>query len=113
MVICLYGLRARGTSAPYAEEEERIFNALLDKARKDPGFIGYHLYTSEDGEELGVIRFDTREALERWREDPSHQAAWARAGDFYEEFWVQNCETFGEYVWRSGAHVDEDLRMRF
>ena len=47
-----------------------------------PGFIGYHVYTSEDGEELGVIRFETREALDAWRDDPTHRAAWRRATEF-------------------------------
>ncbi|MBV9005738.1 MAG: antibiotic biosynthesis monooxygenase [Solirubrobacterales bacterium] len=76
---------------------------MLAKAHSKPGFIGYHLYTSDDGEELGVIRFETREALDAWRDDPTHRAAWRRAGEFYTEFWVQNCETFREYVWRGGA----------
>ena len=90
-----------------------MFDGLLAKARSVPGFIGYHLYTSEDGEELGVIRFKTRAALDAWRDDPAHRAAWQRAREFYTEFWVQNCETFRDYLWRDGQHVDEDLAERF
>jgi heme-degrading monooxygenase HmoA len=111
MVICLYGLRQRDTAASQAEEE--LFTELLAKARSKPGFIGYHLYKSDEGEELGVIRFETREALDAWRDDPTHRAAWERAKEFYTEFWVQNCETFRDYVWREGEHLDGDLARRF
>jgi heme-degrading monooxygenase HmoA len=111
MVICLYGLRARGDADRQAEAQ--LFDELLAKARSQPGFIGYHVYTSEDGEELGLIRFETSEDLEAWRHDPTHQAAWGRASAFYTEFWVQNCETFREYRWRDGQHIDEDLTARF
>jgi heme-degrading monooxygenase HmoA len=111
MVVCLYGLRARGDADRQAEA--RLFDELLAVARSRPGFIGYHVYASEDGEELGVIRFETREALQAWRDDPTHQAAWSCAKAFYTEFWVQNCETFREYRWHDGEHVDEDLTARF
>jgi heme-degrading monooxygenase HmoA len=111
MVICLYGLRSRDGKDDEAEED--LFAELMAKARSRPGFIGYHLYAGEDGEELGVIRFETREALDAWRDDPAHQAAWRRASEFYTEFWIQNCETFREYLWRDGRHVDEGLASRF
>ena len=111
MVICLYGLRARADADTAAEAQ--LFGELLAEARSQPGFIGYHAYTSQDGEELGVIRFETREDLEAWRRHPVHQAAWRRASAFYTEFWVQNCEAFREYSWREGQHLDEDLTARF
>ena len=111
MVICLYGLR-RGSGAD-SQAEEELFGELLARARSQPGFIGYHVYTSEDGEELGVIRFETREALDAWRDDPQHRAAWGRASEFYTEFWVQNSETFREYRWRDGQHIKEDFATRF
>lgn len=111
MVVCLYGLRARGDVDRQAEAQ--LFDELLAQARSQRGFIGYHVYTSEDGEELGVIRFETRNDLQAWRNDPAHQAAWRRASAFYTEFWVQNCETFREYCWHDGQHVDEDLTARF
>lgn len=111
MVICLYGLRGRSDADSEAEEE--LFAELLAEARSQPGFVGYHLYTGDGGEELGVIRFETREALDAWRDNPAHRAAWRRASEFYTEFWVQSCEAFREYCWRDGRHVDEDLVARF
>ena len=111
MVICFYGLSRRAGADPDADAD--LFGELLAKAQSLPGFIGYHVYTAEDGEELGVIRFQTREALEAWRDDPTHRAAWERAREFYAEFWVQNCETFREYVWREGRHIETSLDDRF
>jgi heme-degrading monooxygenase HmoA len=111
MVICLYGLRRRAGTDPQADSD--LFGELLSKACLMPGFIGYHVYVSDDGEELGVIRFETRQALDAWRDDPVHRAAWERAREFYAEFWVQNCETFREYIWREGRHVEESLEDRF
>ncbi len=111
MVICLYGLRERQGADHGAEAD--LFAELLARARSKPGFVGYHVYASEDDEELGVIRFETREALDAWRDDPAHREAWQRAGEFYVEFWVQNCETFREYLWREGRHIDGSLADRF
>jgi heme-degrading monooxygenase HmoA len=111
VIICLYGLRSR--SGVESDDEDKIFAELLGLARLQPGFIGYHLYTAEDGEELGVIRFETRAALDAWRDDPAHRASWERAREFYTEFWVQNCETFREYLWRDGRHVEQSLGDRF
>ena len=111
MVICLYGLSSRTDVDPEADAD--LFSELLAQARSMPGFIGYHVYSSEGGEELGVIRFQTREALDAWRNDLTHRAAWERAREFYTEFWVQNCETFREYVWREGRHIDGSLDDRF
>jgi hypothetical protein len=63
------------------------------------------VYAAEDGEELGVIRFTTRDDLEAWRDDPTHRAAWRRASAFYTEFWVQNCENVsGVPLARRAAH---------
>jgi heme-degrading monooxygenase HmoA len=111
MVICLFGQRYR-KGADLAEEA-RLGGELLQELQKLPGFVSYHGYTAADGEVLGVIRFETREALEQWRNNPVHRAVWSRAIDFYEEFWIQNGETYREYVWADGARHDRDLIERF
>jgi heme-degrading monooxygenase HmoA len=111
MVICLFGQRYR-EGADLAEEA-RLGGELLRELQKSPGFISYHGYTAEDGEVLGVIRFRSREALEEWRDNAVHQAVWDRAVEFYEEFWIQNGETYREYVWADGVRRDQDLTERF
>jgi heme-degrading monooxygenase HmoA len=111
MVICLFGQRYRD-GADLAEEA-RVGGELLHELRKMSGFISYHGYTAEDGEVLGVIRFQSRDALEEWRNNAIHRAVWDRAIEFYEEFWIQNGETYREYVWANGARHDQDLTERF
>jgi heme-degrading monooxygenase HmoA len=111
MVICLFGQRYRDGAD--REEEARLGGELLRELQKMRGFISYHGYTADDGEALGVIRFESREALEDWRHNELHQAAWSRAVEFYEEFWIQDGETYREYVWADGERHDHDLTGRF
>ena len=111
MVICLFGQRYRDGAD--LEEEARLAAELLRELQKLPGFISYHLYNAEDGEVLGVIRFGSRDALEQWRDNEVHQAVWNRAIEFYDEFWIQNGETYREYVWAEGERHDQDLTARF
>jgi heme-degrading monooxygenase HmoA len=111
MVTCLFGQRY----LPGADlvEEARIGAELLRELEQLDGFVSYHSYTSEDGEVLGVIRFDSRDALERWRDHPAHRATWSRAKEFYAEFWIQDSETYREYRWSDGLRHNEELRERF
>jgi heme-degrading monooxygenase HmoA len=111
MVICLFGQRYREHAD--RREEARIGAELLEQLREIPGFIAYHLYTAADGEVLGVIRFETREALEAWRDDLTHRAIWPRATEFYQEFWIQNCDTYREYLWRDGRRQEADTTTMF
>lgn len=111
MVTCLFGQRFREDADQ--EEEERISAELMRELYEMPGFVSYHEYRARDGELLGVIRFESREALDAWRNHPVHQAVWDRAGEFYEEFWIQNSETFREYVWADGQRREGDLTGRF
>lgn len=111
MVICLFGQRY----LPDADRDElnRIATELLGVLQEMPGFIAYNFYTAEDGEDLGVVRFASREALEAWRDDPTHRATWERATEFYKEFWIQNCDTYREYLWEDGRRYDVDLTNVF
>jgi heme-degrading monooxygenase HmoA len=112
MVICLFGTRYKDG---WDRELEACLDAmLLEALRKVDGFISFHLYTADDGEVLGVIRFDTKDALEAWRSDPTHRSAWPHAPDFYDCFWIQNAETYREYVWKPDCgRTGEDMRERF
>ena len=111
VIICLFGQRYKDGAD--REKEAEIGTMLLDKLRLMEGFVSYHMYTAYNGEVLGVIRFDTREALDAWRDDQLHRSIWHHAPSFYEYFWIQNSETYREYVWTPGGRIDEDLRERF
>jgi heme-degrading monooxygenase HmoA len=111
MVITLVGeVRTR----PGLEQREaRLSDRLRPIAEAMPGFISYKTYTSEDGEEVGIIRFDSRESLDKWAHQGEHLAAQAVAPDIYEWFWVQDAETYREYTWKDGVHTDGDLTHLF
>ncbi len=54
------------------EEMKRRMRELADSV---PGFLGEDDYRNEaDGSMLGVLRFESEEALAAWRDHPSHGA---------------------------------------
>jgi len=111
MVITLFG---NTIVKPGKEDEEARLSSKLDPVlRQMPGFISYKAYVAEDGEELGVVRFDNREHLEAWVHEGVHSAAQKVAHEYYERFWVQTCETYREYTWDDAGRADGDLTPLF
>ncbi|WP_053386683.1 antibiotic biosynthesis monooxygenase family protein [Leucobacter japonicus] len=115
MIICLFGVRYK---EGYDKKlEAKLDEMLIEALRTVQGFVSFHSYSAEDGEVLGVIRFDSKDALEAWRNDPTHRSVWHIAPDFYEHFYIQNAETYREYGWRPegkrGVRTGEDLRDKF
>ena len=112
MIICLFGATYRDRRD---KELERELDAVLyEQLRTIPGFMSFHVYTAAGGEVLGVVRFETREALEAWRNDAVHRSVWKHAPELYESFWIQNCETYREYGWaRIGGRTGEDMDKKF
>jgi heme-degrading monooxygenase HmoA len=95
------------------ERELELSRRMADVVSQRPGFISYKSYVADDGDVIGIIRFESRDALKAWRNDIIHQSAWNEAPNFYHEFWVQNCEVFEDYVWIDGVHHERDQRERF
>jgi heme-degrading monooxygenase HmoA len=95
------------------DREARLSRRMAEIVSGRPGFISYKSYVAPDGEEIGIIRFESRDALKSWRDDRAHRGAWQLAPEFYHEFWVQNCEVVDDYVWVDGVHIDLDQRERF
>ena len=111
MVICIFG----NTIVKAGKEDaEAGWSARLEPIlRSMPGFISSKSYTAEDGEEIGLIRFDSPESLYAWAHEGVHGQAQAVAGEIYESFWVQDVETYREYTWERGVHTDRDLTELF
>ena len=79
-----------------------------------PGFISYNDYTSADGDELGIARFDSMESLEAWRTHLEHLAAQEKGKtDWIQEYWVQAATVEHEYHWSLEGGYGSDLRERF
>jgi heme-degrading monooxygenase HmoA len=111
MIISLFG----GTvvRAGKEAEEARLGEELEAVLRSMPGFISYKEYVADDGEAVGIIRMDSREALDRWVHEGAHGEAQGIADDIYERFWVQSAETYREYTWVDGVRTDGDLTGLF
>jgi heme-degrading monooxygenase HmoA len=111
MVLTVFGVTWR--KGADLDRELELSRRMAEVVSRRPGFISYKSYVAADGDEIGIIRFESREALKAWRNDVAHQSAWKEAPHFYHEFWVQNCEVFEDYVWVDGVHQVRDQRGRF
>jgi heme-degrading monooxygenase HmoA len=111
MVICIFGNTIVKAGR---EEAEAAWSARLEPIlRAMPGYISHKYYTAEDEEEIGLIRFDSRESLDAWAHEGVHGQAQSAAPGIYERFWVQDVETYREYSWEDGIHTDRDLTDLF
>lgn len=111
MILTVFGVTWK--EGADVERELELVREMADVVSRQRGFISYKSYGAADGDQIGIIRFESREALKAWRDDLAHRSAWKEAPDFYHEFWVQNCEVFEDYVWIDGIHHDRDQRDRF
>jgi heme-degrading monooxygenase HmoA len=111
MIISLFG---DTIVKPGKDDEDARLSAKLDPIlRAMPGFISYKHYRADDGEEIGIIRMESREALDAWVSEGVHGSAQAIADQIYERFWVQTAETYREYTWENGKRTDGDLSHVF
>ena len=111
MIITLFG---NTVVKPGKEDEEaRLSDKLGPVLRSMPGFISFTTYSSDDGDEIGIIRFESREALDAWVHEGVHGSAQKIADQIYERFWVQTAETYREYTWENGTRTDGDLKNLF
>lgn len=94
-------------------EDARLGEKLEPILRSMPGFISYKYYRADDGEEIGIIRMESREALDAWVQEGVHGSAQKVADQIYERFWVQTAETYREYTWLNGERTDGDLKHLF
>jgi len=78
-----------GVGEAFASEAERM-EAL---ASAMPGFIGYKVFTAEDGERASIIEFESLDAEQAWRDQAEHLKAQQRGRDeFYAAYQLQVCE---------------------
>ena len=96
MVIVLIRTKLRPDADRTAYE---ALNAqLYELVQSMPGFRAADGYASADGDEIGVIRFESLEALRAWREHPEHLIAQARGkSTFYASYKIEVCEVVRAY----------------
>jgi heme-degrading monooxygenase HmoA len=69
----------------------RTAEAMLARAREQPGFLGVETARGADGVGITVSYWTSLEAIDRWRRDPVHMAAKARAAEWYADHRLRIC----------------------
>jgi heme-degrading monooxygenase HmoA len=95
----------------FPEAEYRETSARMHEiVEAMPGFISYKEYEAEDGEAVGVVRFESEESLRAWGSHPEHRAAQRRGREaFYDEYWIQVCSTIREGRFQRGSGYRDEL----
>lgn len=112
MIVVLFS----GVQRPDMDSEEygRASARMREIVASTPGFISFNTYTSADGEELVVARFDSLEAVDAWRNHPEHVATQEKDRSLWSlEYWAQTSESVREYHWTHEAGYDSDLKAKF
>ncbi|HEX2690084.1 MAG TPA: antibiotic biosynthesis monooxygenase [Kofleriaceae bacterium] len=96
MVIVL--IRTKLHSEADRSAYESLNGQMFELVQKIPGFLGASGYASGDGEDIGVIRFESLDALRVWREHPDHLQAQHRGRtEFYASYTIEVCEVVRAY----------------
>jgi heme-degrading monooxygenase HmoA len=70
----------------YAEMDE----ITMDLAVRQPGYLGYESITNEN-RTIFISYWETKEAIDGWRRNSTHQMAKAQAVKWYERYLTQIC----------------------
>jgi heme-degrading monooxygenase HmoA len=85
MVIVLFEHRLRGDIDKAEWEQE--FGRMFGLGSRMPGFISIDGYASEDGGALAVVRFESEEAVQAWKNHPEHFKTQERGREaFFESY---------------------------
>jgi heme-degrading monooxygenase HmoA len=69
-----------------------------------PGFISIKGFTAEDGEEIDIVRFESEQALEAWRNQLEHRIVQALGRTaLYDYYHVEAWCVFREYEFTLGS----------
>jgi heme-degrading monooxygenase HmoA len=69
MVLVVFGTRMREDAD--LDEYGRHQRRMRELVQESPGFISIKGFVGEDGEEISIARFESDEAVKRWRSHPS------------------------------------------
>jgi heme-degrading monooxygenase HmoA len=85
------------------DEYEAMNAQARDMAETIPGFLRWDEYVGPDGERLGVVEFESEEALSAWRNDPSHAEANRRGREaVFGRYRVRICSVLRETAFDFG-----------
>jgi heme-degrading monooxygenase HmoA len=91
-------------------EYERAFERMYELAAQMPGFVSIEGFSSPDGAELAVVKFESEESLLAWKNHPEHVNVQKRAREaFYDTYRITVATEVREYEFRrpsEGAAAD-------
>lgn len=77
---------------------EALNAQMYELVQRMPGFLGVTGYASAEGDEVGMVRFESLDALRAWREHPEHLVTQARGkSEFYASYRIEVCEVVRAY----------------
>ena len=104
-IVTVFRSRLLGQAAASGYEE--LAEAMESRARSMPGFLSFDRFASNDGERVSIIRFDSLENHDAWRDDPEHLAAQGRGrNDYYSQYSVSVCTELHRSEYSTTAHED-------
>jgi len=66
---------------------------MSELARGMPGYMSHKVFTSEDGERVTIVEFESEATHRAWATHPEHVNAQRKGrADFYEAYSLQVCE---------------------
>lgn len=90
----IFTARIKSTSQEYFDTAAE----LKKLAEEIPGYLGIESVEQDNGTEITVSYWKTREAIQQWREHPDHQQAQQRAREeWYDHYRVQIAEVKQAY----------------
>ena len=79
---------------------QKAFERMLELVSEMPGFAGLEGFAGEDGSELAVARFESREAIEAWYMQPEHVETQERGRtEFFDSYDITIATTWKQYSW--------------
>ncbi len=101
MVVILFEIEKRPeVNSP---EYRAALARMIELVKSMPGYISSEDYVGEDGKEISLVRFESLEALEAWRDLPEHVEIQKQArARYYEWYHVEVLTTVREYSFKHG-----------
>lgn len=88
MVVVMIRTKLRGDADVGAYE---ALNTQMEQLlRTIPGFVDVNGYSSQDGDEVGIVRFESLDSLRVWRDHPEHLHVQERGrAEFYASYRIR------------------------
>ena len=95
MIILFFGTTLRNESL--RDEYEQANERQREIAEETPGFVSWKQWGTSEGEDIGMLSFESDEGVVAWRDHPDHVAAQKRGQEaLYGTYWVRVCELIRE-----------------